>query len=73
MGSKKSISSLQEEIKKIEKKKKDEEQRKKLEERLKRLKAPSKPKRIGSQERVRRGLGKGVSGALDRASSFFFE
>ncbi len=69
--SRKSISQLQKEIKDIEKRKKkevEEAKRRELEEKLKRLKA--KPK-IGPRARVRHGLGKGVSGALDRASQSF--
>ena len=71
----KSISQLEKEIKDLEKKKKEEMKRKELEEKLRRLKTPSKTKtmaRTGPKERIRRGLGRGVSGALDRASSAFF-
>ena len=72
MVSKKSISQLQKEIKDIEQKRREEDQRTKLQEKLKRLKTPSKPKRITARGRIRMGLGKRVSGALDRASGLTF-
>ncbi len=72
MASKKSISQLQKEIKDIEEKKKEEAKRRELETKLKRLKTPSKPKRITARERIRMGLGKRVSGALDRATGLTF-
>ncbi len=71
MGSK-SISQLKKEIEDFEKRKREREERKKLEEKLKRLKTPSRPKTIGARERIRMGLGKRVSGALDRASGLTF-
>jgi hypothetical protein len=63
----KSISQLQKEINDIEKKRKEESKRRELEEKLKRLKTPSK---ISPQQRIRKVLGKRVSGVLDRASGF---
>ena len=70
----KSISQLQKEIKDIEKKKKEDKKKKELEAKLKRLKAPYKlspGEKI--QQKIRKGLGKGITGALDRGSDFFFE
>ena len=63
----KSISQLQKEISDIEKRKKEEVKRRGLEEKLKRLKTPSK---ISPQQKIRRILGKRVSGVLDKASGF---
>ena len=70
----KSVSQLQKEIEDIEKKKKENKKKKELEEKLKRLKAPyqlSPGEKI--QKKIRKALGKGVTGALDRGSDFFFE
>jgi len=70
----KSISQLEQEIKNIEKKKKEEKKKRELEEKLKRLKAiPKLSPAEKIQRKIRKGLGKGISGALDRGSDFFFE
>ena len=63
---------IKKEIKDIENKIKKEKERRVLEEKLKSLKANSKPKKQGIRERIRKGIGKRTSGALDRASKLTF-
>jgi len=65
----KTLSQLKKEIEEIEKKAKEGAKKRELEEKLERLKTKSK---IGVQVRIRRGLGKGIPSALDRAGERFW-